>query len=98
MSWRNNIGSKVKELRFVFCQSSSHSAGARSYVQHHYQDIKSLNPSLPFLVRECNAAQPTVMARYDFGVEKRIYLNNLSEQEVDTVVQDLVEQADKINS
>tara|TARA_B110000285_G_C14561362_1_gene353625 strand:- start:127 stop:261 length:135 start_codon:yes stop_codon:yes gene_type:complete len=38
------------------------------------------------------------MARYDFGVEKRIYLNSLSEEEVDSAVAELVNQADNINS
>ena len=38
------------------------------------------------------------MARYDFGVEKRIYLNSLSEEEVDSAVAELVNQADSINS
>jgi len=38
------------------------------------------------------------MARYDYGVEKRIYLNHLTEQEVDQAVQELVEQADDVNA
>ena len=55
-------------------------------------------PQLPFIVRECANAEPTVMARYDFGVEKRIYLNSLSEEEVDSAVAELVNQADSINA
>lgn len=38
------------------------------------------------------------MARYDFGVERRIYVNDLPEQEVDRVVQELVEQSKTINA
>ena len=38
------------------------------------------------------------MARYDFGVEKRIYVNNLNEKEIDSVIQELVEQANQVNS
>jgi len=49
-------------------------------------------------VRECFGAQPTVMARYDFGREQRVYLNDLNEQEVDQVVQQLVSQADQVNA
>ena len=38
------------------------------------------------------------MARYDFGVEKRIYLNSLSEEDVDSAVAELVNQAEQVNS
>jgi len=57
-----------------------------------------MNPTLPFIVRECYGAQPNVMARYDYGVERRIYLNNLSQQEVDQAVEVLVTQADDVNA
>ena len=49
-------------------------------------------------MRECLNAQPTVMARYDFGVEKRIYVPNLEEADVDSVVKELVEQAKEVNA
>ena len=51
---------------------------------NNYLDIKEKNPSFPFIVRECLNAQPTVMARYDFGVEKRIYVPNLDEKDEET--------------
>ena len=51
----------------------------RQYVQNNYLDIKKQNPDFPFIVRECTNAQPTVMARYDYGVEKRVYVPDLSE-------------------
>ena len=38
------------------------------------------------------------MARYNYGVEKRIYLHDLTEQEVDDAVAELVNQADEVNS
>ena len=60
-------------------------------MNNNYEDIKSKNESLPFIVRECQNAQPNVMARYDFGVEKRIYVHNLEEREIDQVVKELVE-------
>ncbi|CDW85452.1 arf-like ras superfamily gtpase [Stylonychia lemnae] len=88
----------VKELRFIFCQTSAQSAGARNYVQKNYEQIKEFNPELPFIVRECKNAQPTVMARYDYGVERRVYLPNANEQEIDNVVRELVEQAKQINA
>lgn len=65
---------------------------------NNYIDIKDKNPQFPFIVRECLNAQPTVMARYDFGVEKRIYVNNLNETEVDQIVKELVESAKQVNA
>ena len=38
------------------------------------------------------------MARYDFGVEKRIYVPNLEEADVNSVVKELVEQAHEVNA
>ena len=62
-------------------------------------DIKGkTGEQFPFIVRECLNAQPTVMARYDFGVEKRVYVPNLDEKEIDKVVQELVEQAKAVNA
>ena len=57
-----------------------------------------MNPNTPFVVRECAGAQPNVMARYDFGIEKRVYLHDLTEDEVDIAVGELVNQADTVNS
>ena len=57
-----------------------------------------MNPTTPFIVRECSGAQPNVMARYDYGVERRIYLHDLTEQEVDDAVAELVTQADSVNA
>ena len=38
------------------------------------------------------------MARYAFGVERRIYLNDASETEVAGAVNELVDQAESINN
>jgi NADH dehydrogenase (ubiquinone) 1 alpha subcomplex subunit 2 len=70
----------------------------RSFIVNNYEGFKASSPEMPFIVRECTNAQPTVMARYDFGVERRLYLNNASEVEVSEAVNELVDQADKINS
>jgi len=72
--------------------------GARRFVATNYLDIKKMNPTLPFVVRECHGAQPNVMARYDFGIEKRVWLNGLTEAEVDGAVEELVTQAGDVNA
>ena len=38
------------------------------------------------------------MARYDFGVERRIYLNDASAAEVQEVVNELADQASQVNA
>lgn len=38
------------------------------------------------------------MARYDFGVEKRIYVPNLDENNIDQVVKELIEQSAEVNA
>ena len=60
--------------------------------------MKAANPSFPFLVRECENAQPCVTARYDFGVERKIYLLGANEAEVGQAVDELVSAAEGINS
>lgn len=65
---------------------------------NNYLDIKEKNPHTPFIVRECLNAQPTVMARYDFGVEKRVYVPGLEEKDIDQVVKELVQQAAEVNA
>ena len=60
--------------------------------------MKSANPTLPFLVRECENAQPCVTARYEFGVERKIYLLGANEAEVGQAVSELVTNAGTINS
>ena len=64
----------VRELRFIMCQQSATSNGVRQYVLNNYNSIKASNPNFPFIVREAEGAQACVMARYDFGVERRVFL------------------------
>lgn len=65
---------------------------------NNYASVKSANPDLPFLVRECTNAQPCVTARYDFGVERKVYLLGANEAEVGQAVTELVDAADSINN
>ena len=65
---------------------------------NNYAQVKAESPETPFIVRECTNAQPAVMARYDFGVERRVYVHGLEEQEVAQAVQELVAQAAEINA
>jgi len=97
MSWTSAIGKNLKELRVIFCQSNSRSQGMREFVANNYFPVKEQNPYFPFLVRECEEADPVIVARYRFGVERKVHTANLSQTEIESVVSDLVSQADKIN-
>lgn len=76
------ISKGVRELRFIMCQQSATSTGVKNYCLNNYAAIKQSNPDFPFIVREAKGAQACVTARYEFGVERRVYLQNATEAEV----------------
>ncbi len=65
---------------------------------NNYEDIKSQNPDFPVIVRECTNAQPSVMARYDWGIEKRVYVHNLQENEIDGILKEMVDSSTEVNA
>ncbi|BAT79559.1 NADH dehydrogenase [ubiquinone] 1 alpha subcomplex subunit 2-like [Vigna umbellata] len=89
MAWRGQLSKNIKELRFLMCQSSSASASARAFVEKNYKELKTLNPKLPILIRECSGVEPQLWARYDLGVEKAIKLEGLSEAQISKALEDL---------
>ena len=97
MSWKKDLGKSIKELRFIFCQQSSASEGVRQYVKNNYLDLKKKNSDFPILIRECENAHPNVMARYDFGEERRYYLHDMNEKSVEEMVKQLVKDAKQVN-
>ncbi|KAK4753659.1 hypothetical protein SAY87_001763 [Trapa incisa] len=62
--------------------SERKSFSARSFVEKNYRDLKTLNPKLPILIRECRGVEPQLWVRYDYGVEKGIHLDGLSEGQI----------------
>jgi NADH dehydrogenase (ubiquinone) 1 alpha subcomplex subunit 2 len=98
MSWHKVIASKIRELRLVCCQNSSHSDGVRNFISKNYFAVKEQAPHFPFIVRECENAIPLLTVRYDFGVEKKICIEGFSEQDVNKAVEELLNQADTVNS
>ncbi|KAG4167824.1 hypothetical protein ERO13_A13G220500v2 [Gossypium hirsutum] len=89
MAWRNQLSRNLKELRILFCQTSPASAPARSFVEKNYKDLKTLNPKLSILIRECRGIEPQMWARYDMGVEKGVRLEGLSEPQILKALEDL---------
>ncbi|XP_055374462.1 NADH dehydrogenase [ubiquinone] 1 alpha subcomplex subunit 2 [Condylostylus longicornis] len=72
----------LKEIRIHLCPKGKASEGVREYVAKSYGDIKSKNPSVPVLIRECGGIQPIVWARYEKGKETSLSLTNLSASEI----------------
>ncbi|XP_042489384.1 NADH dehydrogenase [ubiquinone] 1 alpha subcomplex subunit 2 [Macadamia integrifolia] len=91
MAWRGHLSRNLKELRFLFCQTSPASSQTREFVQRNYKDLKTLNPKFPILIRECSGVQPQLWARYDMGVERGIPLEGLTEAQINKALQDLVQ-------
>ncbi|TQD86417.1 hypothetical protein C1H46_028020 [Malus baccata] len=67
MAWRGKLSQNLKEIRVLLCQSSPSSASTRTFVEKNYKDLKSANPKLPILIRECRGIEPQLWARYGGG-------------------------------
>ena len=90
MAWRGNLSRNLKELRILFCQTSPASSSTRSFVEKNYKDLKKLNPRFPILIRECSGTEPQLWARYDMGVERGVWLEGMSEEQISKALEELV--------
>ncbi|GFY62559.1 NADH dehydrogenase 1 alpha subcomplex subunit 2 [Trichonephila inaurata madagascariensis] len=79
----------LKEIRIHLCQKSKESLGIREFIEKHYVPIKKGNPKFPILVRECLGVEPKIYARYDFGKETSVSVNNFNAEKILEVVQKL---------
>mmetsp|Transcript_12313 Transcript_12313/g.23923 ORF Transcript_12313/g.23923 Transcript_12313/m.23923 type:complete len:90 (-) Transcript_12313:480-749(-) len=86
----SKIAQHARELRFVFCTSGEGSKGVRDFLKSSYVPLKQANPKFPLLVRECEGAQPRVMARFAKGKEEAISVEGMSAKEVQGVVEKLI--------
>ncbi|KZM20898.1 uncharacterized protein EKO05_0006342 [Ascochyta rabiei] len=80
----------LKELRFLFCQTSEHSAATRNFLQRSYPTMKKHNPHTPILIREATGIEPTLYARYNYGKEKKVTLRGLDDKSIEQKVTELV--------
>ncbi|KAF2629742.1 NADH dehydrogenase, alpha subcomplex, subunit 2 [Macroventuria anomochaeta] len=81
----------LKELRFLFCQTSEHSAATRHFLQRSYPTMKKHNPHTPILIREASGIEPTLYARYNYGKEKKVTLKGLDDKSIEQKVTELVQ-------
>ncbi|KAJ9210816.1 hypothetical protein DTO166G4_7587 [Paecilomyces variotii] len=93
MSAKYAFSQGLKELRFLFCQTSAHSEATRSFLKRAYPTMKKNNPYIPILMREAAGTEPRVYARYALGKEKFELLNGLSDKEIEEKVTSLVKTA-----
>ncbi|KAF3765103.1 glucose catabolic process to ethanol [Cryphonectria parasitica EP155] len=82
----------LKEVRFLFCQTSEQSAATRAFLTRTYPTMKKHNPSTPIMLREAQGTQPKVYARYEFGKEESKSLEGLSDKQIEDTVTGLVQQ------
>ncbi|EPQ65273.1 Bgt-1627 [Blumeria graminis f. sp. tritici] len=90
MSSKYMFSQSLRELRFLFCQTSGESGPVRSFISRAYPVMKKSNPNIPIMIREAAGTHPRIFARYELGVERSISLSGLSDKEIDEKVSDLV--------
>ncbi|EPE26515.1 Thioredoxin-like protein [Glarea lozoyensis ATCC 20868] len=90
MSGKYAFSQTLKEVRFLFCQTSEKSAGARTFLARAYPTMKKNNPNTPIMLREAADTPARVYARYEFGKEKSESLAGLSDKEIEEKVTGLV--------
>ncbi|KAH6697083.1 NADH-ubiquinone oxidoreductase 10.5 kDa subunit [Plectosphaerella plurivora] len=93
MSTKYAFSTALKEVRFLFCQTSEHSAATRSFLTRTYPTMKKHNPQIPIMLREAAGTTPRVYARYDLGVEKSQSLEGLTDKQIEDTVTGLVKTA-----
>ncbi|XP_008833696.1 NADH dehydrogenase [ubiquinone] 1 alpha subcomplex subunit 2 [Nannospalax galili] len=86
------VGAKLglREIRIHLCQRSPGSQGVRDFIEKRYVDLKKAHPGLPILIRECSEVPPKLWARYAFGQEKNVSLNNLSADQVTRALENVL--------
>ncbi|KAI6224225.1 Complex I-B8 [Aphelenchoides fujianensis] len=82
----------LRELRIHLCQKSASSNGVREFIQQDYVPLKKANRDFPILIREASGINPKIWARYEYGVEKSLPLENTTREQVAQLVADLAKQ------
>lgn len=85
---RGKLG--LREIRIHLCQRSPGSQGVRDFIEKRYVELKKANPDLPILICKCSDVQPKLWARYAFGQEKNVSLNNFSADQVTRALENVL--------
>ncbi|OMJ08730.1 NADH dehydrogenase [ubiquinone] 1 alpha subcomplex subunit 2 [Smittium culicis] len=87
----NAFSKSLREIRVHLSPSSPASQGLRSFILNKYSSIKASNPNMPILVREAENVESRIIARFEKGIEKKVVLDNASEEEVSKLFKTLVQ-------
>ncbi|KAE9402561.1 NADH dehydrogenase, alpha subcomplex, subunit 2 [Gymnopus androsaceus JB14] len=90
MSFSKAFSPALREIRILCSQTGPASAGTRQFIQSRYSTIKDHNPDLPVLIREATGTPARFFARFEKGVEKHVELDNLSANDVESKVAQLL--------
>ncbi|KAJ1453999.1 hypothetical protein M885DRAFT_605025 [Pelagophyceae sp. CCMP2097] len=88
--WRAAISKNMHELRFQFCPKAEHSENIKNYIRNNYWDLKTLNPTFPFLVRVYDDERPQIIATYAWYHKEYKNVEGLTEAQINTTLRDLV--------
>lgn len=84
----------VRELRFILCQSSTHSEALRypsphprKYIASNYDAIRESPARIT--IRECEGSSPVAIATFNYGVEKTVELKRLGAREIEEAIGEL---------
>eukprot|EP01127_Copromyxa_protea_P003430 TRINITY_DN13246_c0_g1_i1.p1 TRINITY_DN13246_c0_g1~~TRINITY_DN13246_c0_g1_i1.p1 ORF type:complete len:138 (+),score=26.31 TRINITY_DN13246_c0_g1_i1:23-415(+) len=92
MSWLARLSTNVREIRVYYNPAKASSHGTREFISTSYNQIKRLNPNLPFLVRPGGQIEEAkIIARYDYGGEAERVVNDLSVAEIKEKLKELVQ-------
>jgi len=91
MSWRARLSTNMQELRLHLCPLAPGSEGVRNWIGNNYWELSTLNPRFPLLVRDYNGIKASLIATYDWGVERRMDVENWTEEEITAKVKEFVD-------
>ncbi|KAI2650999.1 NADH dehydrogenase [ubiquinone] 1 alpha subcomplex subunit 2 [Labeo rohita] len=84
-----NCGSSSQSYSYVFIIHIFYSY-FRDFIEQHYVTLKKANPEFPILIRECSGVHPTLWARYGFGKERSVSLDNMNADQVAKALESVV--------
>lgn len=82
-------GGPLRELRIHLCQTTAASSGVREFIEKDYVDLKKGNRQFPIMIRECSGITPRIFARYEYGREKSVSVENEPRAKILEVIKNL---------
>lgn len=67
MAWRARLSINIRKFQFQYNMEDPSSQGLQNFLKNNYNDLKQLNPNLPFLVRPVEEKTPPVIIA-DYGI------------------------------